>query len=77
LAGLGLGRFQGGAGGDGLGHEGRIELPLAAETDARLGLAHGRGGLIQGGAGLIEAELRVAVIEFADGVWRDRRLRRG
>src|ERR1019366_2771961 len=39
---------------------------LAAETDARLRLAHAGGGLIQGGAGLIEAELRVAVIELAD-----------
>ncbi len=29
-------------------------------------LAHGGGGLIQRGAGLIEAELRIAMIEFAD-----------
>src|ERR1019366_6297466 len=65
-AGQCLGGFQGGAGGDGFRHEGRIERALAAETDARLGLPHAGGRLIQGGAGLIEVELRVAVVEFAD-----------
>ena len=50
LAGLCLRGFQGGAGGDRFRHQGGIERALAAEADARLGLAHAGGGLVQRGA---------------------------